>query len=161
MHGITDANSSFLYMDSSALVKLYVTESDSASYRVRTNRSDVLATSWVAYAEVLATLTRKLSEGNLSREEFSLIMNDVDADFSDKERRYDIVTPVQFMQNIGMLHYVLDRHRLRGFDAIHLASALILRYELQSAYQDRGFSLGFSSADRRLIAAAEAEGLDI
>ena len=95
---------SFLYMDSSALVKLYVTEDDSAAYRTRANRNDVLATSWVAYAEVLATLTRKLSEGNLSREDFRSVVDTVDSDFSTKELRYEIITQVQFAQNTGRLH---------------------------------------------------------
>jgi len=45
-----------------------------------------------------------------------------------------------------------EKHVVRGFDAIHLASALTLKREL-------GEDVTFSSADGRLTAAASAEGL--
>jgi uncharacterized protein len=44
------------------------------------------------------------------------------------------------------------RHPLRGFDAIHLASALRLRERIGEAVQ-------FVASDRRLLVAAKNEGL--
>lgn len=45
-----------------------------------------------------------------------------------------------------------DRHPLRGFDAIHLASALLLKNKTRS-------DVSFSCFDERLKEAAQAEGL--
>ena len=45
------------------------------------------------------------------------------------------------------------RHPLRGFDAIHLASALRLKLAL-------GETITFAAADERLLKAAEAENLE-
>ena len=49
---------------------------------------------------------------------------------------------------------LVERYPLRGFDAIHVASALGLRKEL-------GVELTFVAADRRQIEAARAEGLTV
>ena len=51
---------------------------------------------------------------------------------------------------------LVDRHGLRGYDAVHLASALTVSNERQHA----GMSpLVFVSADRTQLDAARAEGL--
>jgi hypothetical protein len=49
---------------------------------------------------------------------------------------------------------LLSRHSLRGADAIHLASATLVRDALQQP-------VTFACADAKLVAAARAEGLDI
>ena len=49
---------------------------------------------------------------------------------------------------------LLSRHSLRGTDAIHLASALLL----QGALKEK---VTFACADARLVSAARAEGLDV
>jgi uncharacterized protein len=49
---------------------------------------------------------------------------------------------------------LLTRHPLRGADAIHLASALLVRDALQQA-------VTFACADIKLVAAARAEGLEV
>ncbi|MGH8694308.1 MAG: PIN domain-containing protein [Burkholderiales bacterium] len=47
-----------LYLDTSALVKLYVREQGSAQVRAHVNKADVIATSVVAYAEARAAFAR-------------------------------------------------------------------------------------------------------
>ena len=47
-----------LYLDTSALVKLYVRERGSAQVRAHVNNADVIATSVVAYAEARAAFAR-------------------------------------------------------------------------------------------------------
>ena len=49
---------------------------------------------------------------------------------------------------------LIQRHPLRGFDAVHLASALSLRNALAERIK-------FVAADRRLLKAAESEKLDV
>jgi predicted nucleic acid-binding protein len=53
---------------------------------------------------------------------------------------------------------LLERHPLRSYDAIHLATALAA----QQSFQQRGLTpLTFLSADDRLNEAASAEGLAV
>ena len=47
---------------------------------------------------------------------------------------------------------VIPKHGLRGFDAVHLASAI----HLMTAVEER---IEFAAADKRLLDAAETEGL--
>jgi hypothetical protein len=49
---------------------------------------------------------------------------------------------------------LIQRHPLRGFDAVHLASALRLKTAL-------GGEITFAAADGRLLKAAEAENLKL
>lgn len=49
---------------------------------------------------------------------------------------------------------LLSRHSLRGADAIHLASALLV----QGALKEK---VTFACADGRLVTTARAEGLDV
>jgi len=53
---------------------------------------------------------------------------------------------------LGTARIVIQRHALRGFDGIHLASALTL----QAAW---GETVLVAGADQRLLRAAAAEGL--
>ena len=52
-----------LYLDTSALVKLYVREHGSAAVRALVERADVVATSVVAYAEARAAFARLVASG--------------------------------------------------------------------------------------------------
>ncbi len=47
-----------------------------------------------------------------------------------------------------------EKHAVRGFDSIHLASAISLRDQVAS-------SVAFSAWDARLLSAAKAEGLGV
>ena len=74
-------------------------------------------------------------------------------------RQFDSEWPayVRVELNEGILVLACDliqRHPLRGFDAVHLASALSLRNAL-------GERITFVAADRRLLKAAESEKLDV
>jgi len=57
-----------LYLDTSALVKLYVQEVGSADVNDWLKDADAAATSWVAYAEARAAFARGLREGITGRE---------------------------------------------------------------------------------------------
>jgi predicted nucleic acid-binding protein len=62
-----------LYLDTSALVKLYVEEPGSRTVRALLERAQVVSTSRVAYVEMRAGLARKLRQGELSEEEYKRI----------------------------------------------------------------------------------------
>ena len=56
-----------LYLDTSALIKLYFDESGSVDVRKRVQQASMVATSRIAYVETLGAVARKVREGNLSK----------------------------------------------------------------------------------------------
>jgi hypothetical protein len=56
-------------------------------------------------------------------------------------------------QILFLARYLIQRHPLRGFDAVHLASAVGLKSALNE-------DIVFAAADERLLRAAEAEKLE-
>lgn len=135
-----------LYLDTSSLVKLYVEEEGSQAVRDQVSAAEAVATSHIAYAEVRAAFARKQREGELSQEEYERILDD----FHKEWGTYLAIRVSEAI--IALAGDLAERHGLRGFDAIHLGSALALRDEVKSY-------IAFSSADERLQAAAKAEGL--
>lgn len=137
-----------LYLDTSALVKLYVRERGSARTRRQANGAHAIATSVVAYAEARAAFGRLLRERPGSRRRHRGRIADLDRDWL-RYLRVELTPAVG--RSAGEL---AERHGLRGFEAIHLASALWLK----SAYSGE---LLFAAFDQRLLAGARAAGLVI
>ncbi|MFQ5990399.1 MAG: type II toxin-antitoxin system VapC family toxin [Candidatus Methylomirabilales bacterium] len=134
------------YLDTSALIKRFVAEKGSALVQTLVTREGPVATAKVAYAEVYAGLARKHREGHLSRRHYTLACRQFEGDW----RAY---IRVDLRDDILLLaRDLIQRHPLRGFDAIHLASAL----HLQSAL---GEAIAFAAADEPLLRAAGAERL--
>lgn len=137
-----------LYLDTSALVKLYVRERGSAQLRAQVDKADAIATSVVAYAEARAAFARLRRERPASGKRHHERVGQLDRDW-DHYALVELTAAV--VRSAGEL---AERHSLRGFDAIHLASALWLK----SAHTD---DLAFAAFDRRLTAGAKAAGLTI
>ncbi len=137
-----------LYLDTSSLVKLYVEEEGSEEVRRQIAGATVVATSAIAYVEARAAFARKRREGGLSEEEYGHMSDG----FGQEWGAFLAIGVSEAI--VSLAGDLAERHDLRGFDAIHLASALALRDRTQS-------SVVFSCADGRLRAAAQAEGLDI
>lgn len=135
-----------LYLDTSALVKLYVREQSSTKVRRQVDKAIAVATSVVTYAEARSAFARLLRERPESRRLHRQRVSRLDQDW----RSYAVVelTPA-VARSAGE---IAEQHGLRGFDAIHLASALWL----QSAHADE---LTFMAFDDRLVPAAAAAGL--
>ena len=134
-----------LYLDTSALVKLYVAEAGSATVRAWTASSGQLVTVRVTYAEARATLARMRRSGELSTPDFRRAVGWLEDDW----RRYNVVDCSEaVVHRAGVL---AERHALRGYDAMQLAAAV-------EARPDAGEYL-FASFDLRLNAAAAREGL--
>ena len=136
------------YLDSSALVKLYIQEPGSSEVRALVNEARIVATSRVAYVEARAGFARKLREGELLQEECSQIVED----FKEDWEKYFVVEVSENVARLG--GRLVEKHPLRGFDAIHLASALLLK-------ERANLEVFFSCFDKRLKTAARAEGLII
>lgn len=133
-----------VFVDTSALVKLYIAEEGSGALAARLAGEDVVV-STLAWAEAWATFARLHREGRLTEGAWSAVQTDFTADWGSTIR-----VPV----DVALEPLIADlclRRALRGADVVHLASALLLRRE--------GLALAFAACDRCLIEAAAAEGL--
>ena len=134
------------YLDTSALIKRFVAEKGSPLIQTIVTRKGPVATAKIAYAEVYAGLTRKRREGHLSDRLYTLSCRQFESDWQAYIR-------IDLRDEILLLaRDLIQRHPLKGFDAIHLASALSLKSAL-------GEEMTFAAADERLLRAAEAERL--
>ncbi|MGH3144993.1 MAG: type II toxin-antitoxin system VapC family toxin [Rubrobacter sp.] len=136
-----------LYLDTSALVKLYVEEEGRGSVFEAVERAQRLATSTVAYAEARAAFARKRTIGDLDDEGHRQAVSDLD-----DEWRSFVRIPVSNLlaHRAGEM---AERYALRGFDAIHLASAARL--------QERVSDLRFMAFDDRLVEAARGASVPV
>ena len=134
------------YFDTSALIKRFVEEPGSKRVEALIDGEPTLATSKVAYAEVHAGLARKRREGGLTAAAHRKTWRAFDADWR-AYVRVDLADPL-----LLLARDLVQRHPLRGFDAIHLASALRLQEQL-------GEQIHLVASDDRLLTAARYEGL--
>jgi uncharacterized protein len=131
-----------LYLETSSLVKLYVEEPGSADVRGLVDRAELVTASVVAYPEARAALARRRRERSLTLADHRRAKRALDADWP-RVLALDVSNPLA--KSAGDL---AERHRLRGFDALHLASFL------QIAQEFSGERVHFSSADTALQRAA-------
>lgn len=135
-----------LYLDTSALVKKYFRETGSSKVILQWKKARAIATSSIAYAETMASFYRKKREANIRRDVFDYLVESFQQDWKS-------LMCVQVNDDLNdMIDKVLSHHPLRGFDSIHLASALILH---NAAPEE----LLFACFDKTLVQAAVAEGL--
>lgn len=133
-----------LYLDTSSLVKLYLEEDGSEIVREWVEEAEAVATSRVAYPEALSAFVRRWHRGDLTDEEMSLARESFACDWP-----VFLLLPVDERKAGGLV----IEHRLRGFDAVHLAAARDLSERFPSE------DVVFSAFDAALLRAARAEGL--
>jgi uncharacterized protein len=136
-----------LFVDTSALVKLYISEPGSERMRKALARREALAVSVLAFAEIHATFARRKREGLLLATELEELQLRFAADWETL-----IQVPVEAAV-LALVPRLCGEHPLRGADSVHLASGLLLHEE--------GLEVTFACSDRGLLAAATAEGLKI
>jgi predicted nucleic acid-binding protein len=130
-----------LYLDTSSLIKLYIDEPGSDEVRQDLSEASAGATSLVTYAETRATLARLRRLGNITPSGFRLAKRDFDVD-----RSIFVIVPLSEMLCRSAAD-LAERHGLRGFDSIHLATFLHLANNDLSEVR-------FSTFDRQLNGAA-------
>ena len=136
-----------IYLDTSALIKRFVNEKGSPLVRSLVQQREPVATAKIAYAEMFAGFARKLREGRLSRNLHALACRQFERDWRSYLR-------VELQDDVLLLaRDLIQRHPLRGFDAVHLASALSLKNAL-------GEEITFAAADKLLLRAAGTEQLE-
>jgi len=137
-----------LYLDTSAWVKLYVREAGSKELRAYTVKAEALAASVIAYPEARAAFARLKAQGISTAAKHQQRLAQLNLDWENL-LRIELVPAV--VRRAGDL---AELYGLRGFDSIHLASALWLQ-------EKTSMPMHFAVFDQRLRAAAEKAGLAV
>jgi predicted nucleic acid-binding protein len=137
-----------LYLDTSALVKLYVREAGSVRVRNWLKRAAAAATSVVAYAEARAAFARLYRSALTSPRRHRERVARLNADW-ESYVRVELTPSV-----LRLAGETAETYELRGFDGIHLASALWLRDRTEVACT-------FVVFDQRLHDGAARAGLSV
>ena len=143
------------YLDASALSKRYVQESGTAWMRALLDPGPgrTLLTARATMVEIYSTLARRRREGSVPPDACAIAV-----------RSFTIhcATDYEFveldMRVVSQARVLLEQYALRAYDAVQLASALIVQQLLQVAQLP---ALVFVSADDRLNRVAAAEGLAV
>jgi predicted nucleic acid-binding protein len=137
-----------IYFDSSALVKRYLKEKGTDVVLSLTTREEFVATSKLAYPELLSTFMRKNREGGLREEPLKSILNRLEADWLEFFiiEIHDELFP--------LVKSLIRKYPLKGADSIHLASALWLESMTKTEVM-------FIASDMSLLDAATKENLKI
>ena len=110
-----------LYLDTSSLVKLYVEEAASADVEDLVGSAEIAGTSLIAYAEARAAFARRLRENAFSSKDYSRLCSQFELDWE------NFLTIHVTREIVRMAGDLAEKHSLRGYDAVHLASAVMLR----------------------------------
>lgn len=137
-----------LYLDTSALVKLYVEESASQLVRQAVRDAQLSVCHLIAYAETRAALARKRRSGEFSGRQCDLCKRELERTWPRFERMGIDEALVHQAGNLA------DHFGLRGYDSVHLAAA-------ETVFRAAGPSVEFRFAafDNSLIKAAAELGM--
>jgi len=107
-----------IYLDTSALIKRFVEEAGSETVNDLVGKAPPIVTAKIAFAEVHAGLKRKHREGFLSGRDYALSVRQFEDDW-ESYIRVDLRDEI-----LRLARDLIRQHPLRGFEAIHLSSAL-------------------------------------
>ena len=140
------------YLDSSALVKRYLVEAGTPWVQAWCDDpTQTIAVAEIGLVEIAAAFAGKLCGAHITPTQYHGARIDLTADAQDE---YVLVSVSRAVVDEAI--ELTARHRLRGYDAVHLACALTLNRALVA----RGLlPLSFVSADEDLLKAAAAEGI--
>jgi predicted nucleic acid-binding protein len=137
-----------LYLDASALVKHYVLEKFSDRVEQAISDADIVGTSIVSRAEVSAALGKAVRVGTLKRPEALRSLKSFRDDWESLARIQ--VTEIA----VARADTLAFTRSLKGYDAVHLASALVWREAINE-------TVCLATYDLNLWNAARLEGLEL
>jgi len=136
------------YFDTSALVKLYAREEGSTEVKRAVARAGSVTTSIVAYVETRSAFARKRRFADIDDTALRHYKREFEQDWTRFNRLpVDAIT----IRRAGDL---VERYRLRAYDAVHLATAELFQQEIRSAVY-------FVSFDDALNGAAAKQGFTL
>ena len=135
-----------VYLDASALVKRYVAETGSAEVGALIREAQAIGTAVVSRAEVAAALAKAARVGLVTREAARKALQAFTVDWEHLIR-------LQLGEPLAARAAALAwEHGLRGYDAVHLATALAWGEAL-------GEAVTVATYDRELWRASQASGM--
>lgn len=143
----------FVYFDTSALLKQYVTETGSSwvgTYLTSATATAVF-TSYLTAVEATCAFARRLREGTLLPADYAKAVRAFDYDVTYRYNLLDVMP-----MTVDAARRLAAQHPLRAYDAVQLATAWLLNEDLLRTGKP---PLTFICADDRLIAVARTEGL--
>jgi uncharacterized protein len=135
-----------VYLDASAMVKRYVAEIGSPEVEVLIGEAQAIGTAVISRAEVAAALARAARVGLIAREAGEKALQ---AFTTDWEHLVRLQLSEPLAARAGVLAW---EHGLRGYDSVHLASALLWSEMLSEP-------VVVATYDRELWRGAKASGL--
>lgn len=139
-----------LYLDTSALAKLFVVEPGAESVSRTVAQAAAVATHLIAYAEMRATFARAVRMGRVD----VVALRALTIEFERCWASLDVLAVTEpLVRRAGEL---AERHGLRGYDSVHLAAVLALRESVAS-----GAEVCFGVFDSKLRDAALVHGLSL
>jgi predicted nucleic acid-binding protein len=135
-----------LYLDTSALVKRYLVEEGSTDVARWISQSRPISTSLITRAEMGAAITKAIRMNLINPDQGQYALNWFRTEWETLGRLPIHEATVQRADELAC------RHGLRGYDAVHLACALLYGEGL-------GEQVTLATYDRRLWQAGQTEGL--
>jgi len=137
-----------LYADTSALIKRYIIEAGSDEFRQWVAAAQIVGTSRIALAEANAALARAVRMGKVSSRTAESGARLLETDWASYARLPVVERTVKYAAELAW------RYGLRGYDAVHLASADLWRATLSTP-------VTLVAYDRQLWSVARQVGLDV
>jgi len=139
-----------LYLDTTALAKLFVVEPGAESLGRAVAQAAAVATHLIAYAEMRATFSRAVRMGRVEGAALPALIIEF-------ERRWASIEVLAVTEPlVRRAGDLAERHGLRGYDSVHLAAVLALRELVGS-----GAEVRFGVFDSKLREAALVHGLSL
>ena len=135
-----------LYLDASALVKRYIAEPGTSEVAQAIAGARVVGTSIISRAETAAALAKAVRVGTLTREAAASALQVFRSDWPNLVR---VQATEMLIARADALAWELG---LRGYDAVHLASALLCKDSM-------GQEVTVATFDQQLWAAVDQRGL--
>lgn len=137
-----------LYLDTSALVKAYISEQYSSNVLSAMQKANIVAAHLLSYVEAHAAFSRLRREKKINEKEFDVTKNSFVRDWENY---------LQIENNIQLMELAVDYadiFSLRAYDSVHLAAAVLL---LRQSKQQ----VAFACFDQHLNKPAKVLGLDL
>lgn len=135
-----------LYLDTSAIVKLYSNEPGAAQVKKAVGKAEMIATCLISYTETRSALARKRRLGEIGERALEEHKREFEQDW---EAMHHLPINEATVRRAGIL---AEQHGLRAYDGIHLASVEALQLTVRS-------SATFACFDKALSEAALSLGL--
>lgn len=132
-----------VFFDTSAFVKRYISETGTDAVLELCNTATELGLSGIAIPELISAFCRLRREGRITDSQYRQLKSLLLADIEDVAV-CDLTPPV-----LAQAAATLESNVLRGMDAIHIGSAVVLKADL------------FVSGDHRQLDAAARAGLAV